>query len=201
MFDIDQLQQIIGNNRYIQQWFDSLTKLLPNYDITSNERIAAFLAECCEESINFTAVSENLNYRPETLMRIWPHHFPTIEIANQYAHEQEKIANLVYANKIGNGNEASGDGWRFCGRGLIQLTGRENYQQFADSMGMDIEDVSEYLETFEGAIQGACFFWKRGNLNSLADQGEIDKITRVINPAGLGIDERRTIYENALKIL
>jgi len=180
MFDIDQLQQIIGNNRYIQQWFDSLTKLLPNYDITSNERIAAFLAECCEESINFTAVRENLNYRPET---------------------QEKIANLVYANKIGNGNEASGDGWRFCGRGLIQLTGRENYQQFADSMGMDIEDVSEYLETFEGAIQGACFFWKRGNLNSLADQGEIDKITRVINPAGLGIDERRTIYENALKIL
>jgi putative chitinase len=135
------------------------------------------------------------------LMRTWPSHFPTMEIANQYAHNQEMIANRAYANRMGNGNEASGDGWKFCGRGLIQLTGRSNYQDFADSLSMNIDDVPAYLGTYEGAVQSACFFWENNNLNTLADSQDVKKITRVINGGELGLEDRMNRYTEAYNIL
>jgi putative chitinase len=121
--------------------------------------------------------------------------------AQRYAHHQEMIANRAYAGRMGNGPEETGDGWRFCGRGLIQLTGRSNYQAFADSLEMDINDVTEYLGTFEGAVQSACWFWENNNLNQWADKGDMVMLTKRINGGTLGLEDRIKHYNHALHIL
>ena len=198
---VDQLRNLLHNNPDYVNWYNALIKVLPDYQIDTPPRLAAFISQCAHESADFTAVQENLNYKAESLMRTWPSHFPTMEIANQYAHNQEMIANRAYANRMGNGNEASGDGWRFCGRGLIQLTGRSNYQDFADSLSMSIDDVPAYLGTYEGAVQSACFFWENNNLNTLADSQDIKQITRVINGGELGLQDRMNRYDEAYNIL
>jgi putative chitinase len=174
---------------------------LPDYDINTPQRIAAFIAQCAHESAGFKFLKENLNYRAESLMRVWPRYFPNIEIARQYAHKQEKIANRAYANRMGNGNEASGDGWKFCGRGLIQLTGRNNYESFAESIETPVEEIPEYLATFEGAAQSACWFWETNNLNKWADQGEMVTLTKKINGGTLGLEDRIKHYKHALEVL
>lgn len=196
----DQLAQLIPGNPYVDHWHHALSEALPDYDINTPPRIAAFVAQCAHESGNFTAIKENLNYRAETLSKVWPRLFPA-DVAAQYAHNQEAIANRAYANRMGNGDESSGDGFRFCGRGLIQLTGKSNYQAFADSVQMDINDVPEYLATFEGAVQSACWFWENNNLNSWADQGDIEKITRIINGGTLGLEDRTARYQHALQVM
>jgi putative chitinase len=198
---VDQLRNLLHNNPDYVNWYNALIKVLPDYQIDTPPRLAAFISQCAHESADFTAVQENLNYKAESLMRTWPSHFPTMEIANQYAHNQEMIANRAYANRMGNGNEASGDGWKFCGRGLIQLTGRSNYQDFADSLSMSIDDVPAYLGTYEGAVQSACFFWENNNLNTLADSQDIKQITRVINGGELGLQDRMNRYDEAYNIL
>jgi putative chitinase len=111
------------------------------------------------------------------------------------------IANRVYANRMGNGNEASGDGFRYCGRGLIQLTGKENYSWFAASLEMQVEDVPEYLATFEGAVQSACWFWESNNLNQWADKGDILTLTKRINGGTIGLEDRIKHYNHALHVL
>lgn len=176
-----QLQRIIGVNPYLDYWHNALCDICPEYEINTKIRLAAFLAQCAHESGGFRFVRENLNYRAESLMRTWPARFPSIEIASQYANKPEKIANKVYANRMGNGNEASGDGWRYLGRGLIQLTGKENYQWFAASINLPLEDLPEYMSTFEGAVQSACFFWENNNLNKWADQDNVDAVSDIIN--------------------
>jgi putative chitinase len=188
----DKLQQILSNNPYIHQWRDALNKILPEYDITTLNRISAFIGETYVESTAYTALHENLNYRAESLMRSWPSRFPTIEIANQYAHNPEMIANRAYSDRMGNGNEASGDGWKYCGRGLIQLTGHDNYQQFADSIEMDINEVPAYLQTFEGAIQSACWFFEDKNLNQFSDIWDINTLSIRINGGTNALEERIT---------
>jgi len=198
---VDQLRNLLHNNPDYVNWYNALIKVLPDYQIDTPPRIAAFISQCAHESADFTAVQENLNYKAESLMRTWPSHFPTMEIANQYAHNQEMIANRAYANRMGNGDEVSGDGWKFCGRGLIQLTGRSNYQDFADSLSMSIDDVPAYLGTYEGAVQSACFFWENKNLNTLADSQDIKQITRVINGGELGLQDRMNRYDEAYNIL
>ena len=195
-----QLAQILPGNPYIEHWCDALNKILPDYDITTPQRTAAFLAQSAHESGGFTALHENLNYRPETLCKVWPHYFNTSN-ANDYAHQPEKIANRAYAGRMGNGDEASGDGWNYCGRGLIQLTGKNNYQAFADSIQTDISEIPAYLQTFEGAIQSACWFWENNNLNACADAGDIVKMTKIINGGTLGLDDRTTRYNHALQVL
>ena len=149
-------------------------------------------------------LKENLNYRAATLRKIWPNHFKTDAIANDYAqrlNKQMHIANRAYANRMGNGDESSGDGWRFCGRGLIQLTGRNNYQAFADSLEMNINDVPEYLGTFEGAAQSACWFWESNNLNRFADKGDIKGLTKAINGGYIGLEDRIKHYNHALHVM
>jgi len=197
----DQLAQMIPGNPYVDHWYDALSQALPDYDIDTPQRISAFIAQCAHESGNFRFLKENLNYKAESLMRVWPHYFPTMEVAKQYAHNQEKIANRAYANRMGNGDEASGDGFRYCGRGLIQLTGKNNYQSFADSIQTPVEQITEYLATFEGAVQSACWFWESNNLNNYADNGDIVTITKKINGGTLGLDDRTARYQRALKIL
>lgn len=196
-----QLAQIIQGNPYIDYWFSALEKCLPDYDINTTKRVAAFMAQTCHESGNYRFLKENLNYRAESLMRVWPRHFPSIDIARQYANKPEMIANKAYANRMGNSDEASGDGWRYCGRGLIQLTGKVNYQKFADSIETPVEDIPAYLETFEGAVQSACWFWETNNLNVFADNGDIVTMTKRINGGTIGLADRQKHYEHALHVL
>ena len=200
----EQLAQILPGNPYLDHWCEALNKILPDYDINTPQREAAFLAQCAHESGNFTALQENLNYRAVTLRKVFPKYFPTDAIAEQYASQPNKaelIANRVYANRMGNGDEASGDGYRYCGRGLIQLTGKSNYQAFADSIEMNIEDVPAFLETFEGAVQSACWFWESNNLNQYADKDDILTMTKRSNGGTIGLEDRIKHYEHAKLVL
>lgn len=204
MLTLDQLKQMLPRNPYVADWHEALSKLLPDYDINTPRRIAAFVAQCAHESGGFMVLKENLNYKPATLRKIFPKYFPTDAIANDYAsrlNKQMHIANRAYANRMGNGDEASGDGHKFLGRGLIQLTGRNNHQAFADSVEMNINDVPEYLATFEGAAQSACWFWETNNLNKWADSGDIKELTRRINGGYIGLEDRIKHYNHALHIM
>jgi len=196
----EQLGQIIPGNPYVDHWYNALAQACPDYDINTPQRLAAFLAQCGHESGGFTAIKENLNYQAASLCRVWPRYF-NADNANDYAHNQEKIANRAYGGRMGNGDEASGDGYRFCGRGLIQLTGRSNYQAFADSIQEDINNLPDYLATFEGCVQSACWFWEANNLNKWADEGNIEQMTKIINGGTLGIEDRTARYKKALQIL
>lgn len=201
---LDQLRQLIPKNPYVKQWHGALSQLLPDYEINTTQRVAAFIAQCAHESAGFTALKENLNYKAATLRKIFPKYFPTDELAQQYAsmpNKQEAIANKVYGNRMGNGPESSGDGYRFCGRGLIQLTGRDNYSWFAASLGITVEEASEYLETFEGAAQSACWFWETNKLNQWADTGDIMMLTKRINGGTIGLEDRIKHYNHALHVL
>ena len=201
---LEQLKQLLPKNPYVDHWHQALSQLLPDYEINTAQRIAAFVAQCSHESAGFTALKENLNYKAATLRKIFPKYFPTDDLANAYANmpnKQEAIANRVYASRMGNGDEHSGDGYRYCGRGLIQLTGKSNYQAFADSLEMNVEDVPEYLATFEGAAQSACWFWETNNLNQWADKGDILTLTKRINGGTIGLEDRIKHYEHALHVL
>jgi putative chitinase len=196
-----QLQQIIPKNKYVSYWHTALAQLLPQYEINTPDRIAAFLAQCAHESGGFVFIKENLNYKWASLRKVFPKYFPTDALAQQYEKQPEKIANRVYANRMGNGPEESGDGWRFCGRGLIQVTGRDNYSWFAASLQISPEEASEYMETFEGAAQSACWFWESNNLNQWADKRDILTLTKRINGGTIGLEDRKKHYEHCLHIL
>ena len=204
MLTLSQLKQLLPKNPYVEHWHHALFQLLPDYDINTPNRIAAFVAQCAHESGNFMVLKENLNYKAATLRKIFPKYFPNDQIAQEYASKPNKqvaIASKVYANRMGNGDEASQEGYKFCGRGLIQLTGRSNYQAFADSLEMSIDDVPEYLQTFEGAAQSACWFWETNKLNQWADAGDILTLTKRINGGTIGLEDRKKHYDHALHVL
>lgn len=200
-FTQQQLSQIIPGNPYLDHWHEALSTILPDYEINTPQRVAAFLAQCAHESGGFKALKENLNYKAESLCKVFGKYFPNMDIANQYAHNQEAIANRVYGNRMGNGPEESGDGFRYCGRGLIQLTGKQNYTKFAESIDTPVEDIPEFLGTFEGAIQSACWFWETNNLNQYADSGDILTMTKKINGGTLGLADRQQHYTHAIHVL
>lgn len=201
MITKDQLAQLLPGNPYLDHWADALNEILPEYEINTPRRVAAFIAQCAHESGGFRALKENLNYKAESLCKVFPKYFPSLDLANQYAHQQEKIANRIYGGRMGNGPEESGDGFRYCGRGLIQLTGKSNYTAFAESLEMPVEDVPEYLATFEGAIQSACWFWETNNLNQYADHDDILTMTKRINGGTIGLEDRKKHYEHAKHVL
>jgi putative chitinase len=199
-----QLKELLPKNPYIDNWHQALSQLLPDYDINTSNRIAAFVAQCAHESGGFMVLKENLNYKAASLRKLFSKYFHNDDIANEYAskpNKQEAIANRIYANRMGNGDEASGDGYKYCGRGLIQLTGKSNYTAFADSLEIDPEEASEYLATFEGAAQSACWFWETNNLNQWADKGDIVTLTKRINGGTIGLEDRIKHYEHALHVL
>jgi putative chitinase len=201
---LEQLKQMVPGNPYINNWHDALAQLLPDYEIDTPQRIAAFVAQCAHESGNFRAIKENLNYRAPTLRKLFSKYFPTDDLAAAYANmpnKQEAIANRIYANRMGNGPEESGDGYRYCGRGLIQLTGKTNYSLFAESLEITVEEASEYLQTFEGAAQSACWFWESNNLNRFADVGDIKGLTKAINGGFIGLEDRVKHYNHALHVM
>ena len=204
MLTEQQLKEMIPRNKYVSYWHKALEQLLPDYDINTPKRIAAFVAQCAHESAEFTVIQENLNYKASALRRLFPKYFPTDELAEQYAskpNKQQAIANRIYANRMGNGDESSGDGFAFRGRGLIQLTGKTNVTNFADSISITPEEAIEYLETFEGAAQSACWFWENNKLNQWADNGDILTLTKRINGGTIGLNDRIKHYNHALKVM
>lgn len=184
-------------------WLDALNEAMGRFDIDTRDRVAAFLAQVAHEcgvSALTTGVrlAENLNYSAKALMATWPTRFPTMAIATKYARQPERIANLVYANRLGNGDEASGDGWRFRGRGLLQITGRSNYRAAGAALGLDLEAHPQLLEQPLPAALAAAHFWKAAGLNELADDRENDddvadfrRITKVINGGYHGLEDRQ----------
>jgi putative chitinase len=199
-FKKEHLAQLIGKNPYTDYWYDSMCQILPVYEINTPERVAAWLAQCAHESGYFRFLKENLNYRAASLQKVFKKYFPTEEMAKAYEKQPEKIANRVYANRMGNGDEASGDGFRYLGRGLIQLTGKNNYTFFAASIDTPLEEVPEYLQTFEGAVQSACWFWEQNNLNKFADSRDIVTMSKRINGGTIGMEDRLMKYEKCLKM-
>lgn len=160
------------------------------WGIATLRQQAAFIGQCGHECGNFRILEENLNYRAETLMKLWPKRFPTLEVANQYARQPRKIANKVYANRMGNRDEASDDGWRFRGSGWIQLTGHDNFYHFSKAMGEDFVMKPELVRTPEYAAQSAGWFWSTQKCNALADASDWKGLTKRINGGQIGLDDR-----------
>ena len=184
-----------------EQWVDALNATFERFDIMNPLRKAAFIAQCGHECGNFKMLEENLNYRAETLMKLWPKRFPTLEFANQYAKNPKKIANMVYANRMGNRDEASGDGYRFRGRGCIQLTGHANYYHAGQALGEDFVMQPELVATPMYAALSAGFFWNTHKLNVLADNRDIKMMTKRINGGFIGLADRERHYNEAIVVL
>lgn len=196
------LAKMLPRNKNISVLITALNSVLPKYEINTVNRVAGFLAQCGHESADFTVLKENLNYSTESLNRVFPKYFKNAgRDANLYARNPEKIANIVYANRLGNGDTASGDGWRYRGRGAIQLTGKSNYSEFAKSIGKSLEETVAYLETMEGAIESACWFWNSRDINQTCDDNDIVLMTKKVNGGTNGLEERTTHYNNNKKIL
>ena len=198
----DHIIHILHGNADAAAWADAALEILPRYEINTPNRIAGFFAQCGHESMNFTALSENLNYRAETLEKLFSKYFSKAgRNATDYAKQPEKIANVIYANRMGNGDTASGDGFKFRGRGIVQITGKNNYSAFALSIKMTLPDVIEYVQTKKGALESACWYWNSRKLNIACDENDIVKMTKLVNGGTIGLEDRRKHYEQALAVL
>lgn len=186
----------------LEGYVEPLNTVAEYYEMTANPaRLAGFLAQTAHESGGFNFIKENLNYSAKGLRSIFGKYFTTDELAKQYERQPAKIANRVYANRMGNGDEASGDGFRFCGRGLIQLTGRNNYTKLAEDLGISIDETVAYLETPNGAVSSAGWFWDNNNLNQYCDKGDFVTLTKRINGGTIGLADRQHHYDEAMHYL
>ena len=186
----------------LEGYVEPLNTVAEYYEMTANPaRLAGFLAQTAHESGGFTAIKENLNYSAKGLMGIFKKYFPTEELAKQYERKPEKIANRVYGNRMGNGPEESGDGYKFCGRGLIQLTGKQNYTKLAEDLGISIDETIAYLETPSGAVSSAGWFWDNNNLNQYCDKGDFVTLTKRINGGTIGLADRQHHFDEAMHYL
>lgn len=183
------------------KWAVPLDMAFMKYDINTPQRKAAFIGQCAHESNNFKTLEENLNYKPETLMKVWPSRFPDIASAMKYAHDPIKLANKVYANRMGNGSEESGEGSKYHGRGLVQLTGKENYERCGEAIGVDLVNKPGLLVEPINAALSAGWFWNKKGLNALADAGDFETMTKRINGGLLGLDDRKAKIAKALQVL
>jgi len=191
----EQLAQLGIDSKWLQPLEDTFAK----YDISTPQRQAAFIGQCAHESANFKVLQENLNYSAEGLMKTWPSRFPTKEIADQYARQPSKIAGKVYNGRMGNTSEE--EAAQFLGRGLIQLTGKENYANCGNSIGVDLIGNPNLLTDPQYAALSAGWFWNKKGLNSLADSGDIDTMTKRINGGTHGLDDRKAKIAKAEQVL
>jgi predicted chitinase len=181
------------------KWEGALTDGFRKYLLTNNHRVAAAIGQFLVEAGDaFEEVIENMNYSAPRMMEVWPSTFRTQADALPYAHQPEKLGNFIYANRLGNGNEASGDGYRFRGRGLIQLTGRDEYNQFGAAIGMTAEQVSQYCETAEGAAVSGCWYLATRGCLPFADSWNLAEITRRVNGRKMQDHARRVRFSNAM---
>jgi putative chitinase len=197
MVNADQLKKLhIG-----AEWVDPLNETFERFGILSNNQQASFIGQCGHECGHFRILEENLNYKAATLMRLWPKRFPTLEVANQYAGNPKKIANMVYASRMGNRDESSGDGYRFRGRGCIQLTGHANYFHAGQALGVDFVMQPDLVATPKYAALTAGWFWSTHKLNQPAESKNLLMVTKLINGGTIGLEDRRELTEQALTAL
>ncbi len=182
-------------------WIEVLAEPLRRAGITTPRCVAAFLGQCAVESAGFQDLEEDLNYSAERLCQVWPARFPNTQAAQAFALQPELLANRIYAGRMGNGDEASGDGWRFRGRGLIQITGRGTYQRFARAMNMTLNQAVAHAATRSGVADSAVWFWTANQLNTLANSWSVNLITRRINGGTAGTAERSRLCEAALNVI
>ncbi len=190
----------ITGNKEADVWASLFNQYLSKYDIYNTSRASAFLAQCAHESGGFKLLVENLNYSAQGLRKVFPKYFPDQATADKYARQPKWIASRVYGGRMGNGAESTQEGFKFRGRGLIQVTGKNNYTACSKFLFGDerLLDTPEYLETKEGAIQSACWFWTANNLNKFADAGDMIGLTVKINGGKNGIEDRMKYYQKAL---
>jgi len=205
-FKLEHLAALIPGNKKIDFWYDAMCEILPKYDITTARRVAHFISQCAHESNNFNSLEENLNYSEKSLLAVFGRYFGPAPKRNaaEYARNPEKIANYVYQDEFRSskmGNTKAGDGWLFRGRGLKQLTGRENYTNFGKSISMTAEQAAEYVATEKGAIESAAWFWNAKNLNPIADTDDVTKMTKIINGGNIGLADRQARYSKAMHVL
>jgi len=200
MIEASTLRALGVSAENVDKYLPWLNMTMFRNDINTPVRQAMFLSQLAHESGSFRAVEENLNYSVEALRRVFRKYFPDDEIAAQYARQPEKIANRVYANRMGNGDEASGDGWKYRGRGLIQLTGKDNYTAFSLQANNEAIIKPELVAQPELAAESAGWFWLINGLNKLADTGDVKAVTRRINGGFNGLADREAKY-NKLMIL
>jgi putative chitinase len=207
VFTVQQLSAMIPSNKSPAAWHKAMLEVFPKYSINTRERVAGFTAQCAHESTDFNVLEENLNYSAERLRVVFPRYFgPGKANPAEYARNPQKLANYVYMDinrsKAGAlGNTQPGDGWRFRGRGIKQLTGRNNYAAFGRTVGMTAEQAAEYVATPKGALESACWFWNSRNLNSFADKRDITGMSRAINGGDIGLADRVARWNRALLIL
>ena len=191
---IEKFKKMFPTNKQSVEIMEIFTKYFDKYEINTVNRCAGFLAQCGHESGGFTIFKENLFYSEKGLMTTFKKYFPTIASTNGYVKNPEKIANKVYAGRMGNGPEASGDGWKYAGKGAIQLTGKSNYEAFGKAKGISTDEVSNYLRTLEGAIESALWFWSSRGLNTTCDKDDIISMTKKINGGTIGLEDRKAHY-------
>jgi putative chitinase len=200
----EQLKKVVPKCKDITGWTAALDKAMERFEINTTQRIAAFLAQLAHESGEFERLVESLNYSAERLTKVWPKRFPSIAAAEPFAHNEQKLGNKVYADRLGNGDEASGDGFRYRGRGLIQLTGRANYRTTGKAIDIDLEGKPDLLREPETSALAAAQFWSSRGLNALADSNAGDNddedfqtITIKINGGTNGLAERKKYWASA----
>ena len=197
MVNAEQLKQLhIG-----AEWVDALNETFARFNLTTNNQKAMFIGQCSHECGNFRLLEENLNYRAETLMKLWPKRFPSLEFAKQYEKNPRKIANSVYANRMGNRDEASGDGYRFRGKGLVQLTGHSNHFHAGKALGVDFVMQPDLVATPKYAALTAGWFWETHKLNPPSDALDYTKVTKIINGGTIGLDDRIKHITEALRVI
>lgn len=199
MLTVEQIQKAVPKAPL--PWVEAIVKHCPKYGIDTPHEIASFLAQTIHESSNFKRLSENLNYSSQRLMQVWPKRFPNTNSTLGVMHNPEALANRVYAKRMGNGDEASGDGWKFRGRGPIQLTGKNNYTSFATRSGIDVLTDPDLLLTPDVGIESACWFWEVNKLDKYDDDVDARTESKLINGGELGIKERQLLLTQIAKDL
>ena len=182
-------------------WVDPLNETFERFGIVTHNQQAMFIGQCSHECGNFRLLEENLNYKAATLMKLWPRRFPTLEKANEYSGNPRKIANSVYSSRMGNRDENSGDGFRFRGRGIIQLTGHSSYFHCGKALGVDFVANPDLVSSPKYAALSGGWFWSTHNLNSPADALDYTKVTKIINGGQIGLDDRIKHVQQALAVL
>ena len=201
MIEASTLRSISVSSKNADKYLPWLNMTMLKYDINTPVRQAMFLSQIAHESGNFRAVQENLNYSVNGLRSVFGKYFPDDEIAAQYARQPERIANRVYANRMGNGEESSGDGWKYRGRGLIQLTGKNNYTSFSLAADNNALLEPDLVAEPELAVESGGWFWGTNNLNRLADTGDVRVVTRRINGGYNGLTDREAKFGKLMIIL
>lgn len=196
----EQVKKILPLNSDYVEWTNLFNEYLDQYEINTLDRMVMFLAQCSHESNQFTVLKENLNYSASGLMKTFPKYF-NLAMAGLYQHKPVDIANKIYANRMGNGGESTGDGWKYSGKGVIQLTGKENYSAFATYIGKTLEETIIYLQTKEGALLSAIFYWNDHQVSEFSDAQDIEGARRRINGGLNGIDNVKSEYSRIYKTL